>query len=171
MFIGFLAYLQVSGNFHTVQDGVLYRSAQPDAALVKRFAQEYDGKIVINLRGASEGAEWYETEIAAAEELGLRHVDFPMSASSIVSSDTAHELIQIMRDAPKPVLVHCKSGSDRTGFASMIYLMAATDVGERKAERQLSIRYGHFSVPYLSAAYPMDESWEEFELSVGITDS
>lgn len=31
------------------------------------------------------------------------------------------------------------------------------------AEGQISLYFGHFSIPYLSQAYPMDETWEKLE--------
>lgn len=35
----------------------------------------------------------------------------------------------------------------------------------------ISLRYGHFSVPYLSQAYPMDISFEQLEHWLGFSDS
>ncbi len=167
----YLAAIQLTGNFHEVRAGELFRSAQPSGAMIETFAAEYGGRSVINLRGAAPGAPWYEEERAASRDLGLVHIDFAMSAERYFPPERAEQLIEVMKNAPKPLLIHCRSGSDRTGLASMLYLMALTDVGEDRAERELSIRYGHIGVPILSAAWPMDESWEAFELAIGITDS
>ncbi|MDQ2095441.1 tyrosine-protein phosphatase [Rhodalgimonas zhirmunskyi] len=169
LLLAFLAYLQLSGNFHEVRKGELYRSAQPSADMLAAFSQEHGGKSVINLRGAAPGADWYEEELAATKQAGLEHFDFQMSATHHFEPAKAEALIALMKAAPKPLLIHCKSGADRTGFASMIYLMALTDVGEGQSERQLSVRYGHIGIPMLSQAWPMDESWEEFEQSIGLT--
>jgi hypothetical protein len=40
---------------------------------------------------------------------------------------------------------------------------------EDTAEHQLSIRFGHLGIPYLSAAYAMDKSWEKIEDARAIT--
>ena len=69
----------------------------------------------------------------------------------------------LCHDAPRPILIHCRSGADRTGLASVVYLARVAHADEETAERQLSIRYGHFAVPFFSSAYAMDESWEDME--------
>ncbi len=69
----------------------------------------------------------------------------------------------ILKDAKHPILIHCRSGADRTGLASVIYLAKVAKVDEEVAERQLSVRYGHIGIPLLSPTYAMDESWEALE--------
>ncbi|WP_128254650.1 hypothetical protein [Falsirhodobacter deserti] len=56
-----------------------------------------------------------DAEIAASDALGLKHDDFGLSASKGLDQAKAEQLIALLRDAPKPVLIHCKSGSDRPG--------------------------------------------------------
>ncbi|WP_045391944.1 tyrosine-protein phosphatase [Falsirhodobacter sp. alg1] len=158
---GYLAHLQISGNFHPVVAGVAYRSAQPSAEDLALWTAETGLRSVINLRGAHEGAAWYDSEMAGAAALGLVHYDFQMSAGKQLTLQDAARLVALLRAAPKPVLIHCKSGSDRTGLASAM-LMADLGENEARAERQISIRYGHVSLPY-TAAWPMDQSWEALE--------
>jgi protein tyrosine/serine phosphatase len=164
--IGYLVVLHSSGNFHTVLEREVYRSGQPTAEQLQTYADEVGIKSVLNLRGADPRAGWYKQEIAQSEKLGLVHADFALSASRKVTVGEATELIALMRDLPKPLLIHCKHGSDRTGLVSALYLAAIAGQDEEVAEGQLSLYFGHFSVPYLSAAYPMDESWETFEHSL-----
>jgi protein tyrosine/serine phosphatase len=42
------------------------------------------------------------------------------------------------------MLMHCKSGADRTGLMSMIYLHVKEGLPMCVARRQLSVRYGYF---------------------------
>ena len=44
-----------------------------------------------------------------------------------------------------PVLLHCKSGADRAGLLSALYLIVAERVPVRDARKQLSMRFLHFS--------------------------
>jgi len=165
---GYLGFLRLSGNFHTVIPGELYRSAQPSAAQLKDYVARYGIRTIINLRGASQDEAWYRDEIATAEALGVNHVDFAMSASTIVTADAVDRLTEVMRTAAKPILIHCKAGADRSGIASAIYSYAIAGKDEDTAERQLSVYFGHIGIPYLSATYAMDDSWERLEERKGI---
>lgn len=41
-------------------------------------------------------------------------------------------------------------------------------IDEETAEKQLSIRFGHVGIPFLSPAFAMDESWEALEEAFGL---
>ena len=118
--------LQAVGNFHVVEQGSLYRSAQLSRAELDELLNEYGIRTVINLRGASKGASWYDDEIAASDKPGVGHIDIGMSARAEPSSATIGKLIEALRDAPRPILVHCKDGADRTGLASKLSETATT---------------------------------------------
>ncbi|QRM54607.1 dual specificity protein phosphatase family protein [Sinorhizobium sp. BG8] len=165
---GYLGYLQVSGNFHTVVPGELYRSGRPTSHELERYARVYGIKTVVNLLGRNEGERWYEEESEAAKRLGLKLLDFKMSSSTMLSPGQADQLVTLLKTAPKPILVHCKAGADRTGLVSVIYSERIAGISEEIAERQLSLFFGHFSIPFISSAYAMDESWEELERHYGI---
>ena len=168
---GYLGYLQLSGNFHTVVEGELYRSAQVTPSSLAYYQQHYGIKTVINLRGKNTGKEWYDEEVAAARDLGLTHYDFRMSAKRPLTQHRAAEILALIKSAPKPVLIHCQAGADRTGLVSALYISAVAGKTEWEAERALSLRYGHIGIPYLSVAYPMDETWEMLEPWLGIEGS
>jgi protein tyrosine/serine phosphatase len=87
-----------------------------------------------------------------------------------LNEQEAMQLIAVMRDAPKPLLIHCQAGADRTGLASALYLAAIAGKSEQVAEGQLSLRYGH--IPYsFSRAFPMDETFEKMEPLLGFGNS
>ncbi|MFN3442180.1 MAG: tyrosine-protein phosphatase, partial [Rhizobium rosettiformans] len=124
-------------------------------------------KTVINLRGENPGKDWYDDEIAATAAHGARHVDFGMSARKDLTAERTQELLSILKTAEQPILVHCMSGADRTGLASVIFLQQVAGVDEEEAEWQLSPLYGHINLPFL-AAYAMDDSWEALEKVIGL---
>lgn len=169
--VAWLGGLQATGNFHAVIPGEYYRSAQVDGDDLREWSQRHGIRSVVNLRGAHPGAAWYDEETAAARDLGLAHYDFRMSAAGHVDAAKADQLLALLRDAPKPVLVHCQGGSDRTGLATSLYLTAIAGWGEEAAEWQLSLLYGHIGIPGLSHAWPMDESWETLEPWLGFAAS
>lgn len=159
----YLVGIQLTGNFAAVLVGEIYRSNQPTAAQITDYAANYGIKTIVNLRGSAKDATWYKEEVATAKTLGLTHIDFAMSADRVLSVDEVRSLTTILRNAPKPLLVHCRSGADRTGLVSAIYLSQIANVDEETAERQLSIRFGHIGIPFVSPTYAMDESWERLE--------
>ncbi|RYI17672.1 MAG: protein tyrosine phosphatase [Acetobacteraceae bacterium] len=168
---GYLGYLAVTGNFHQVVAGEVFRSAQVSAEDIAAYRGTYGIRSILNLRGAAPGEPWYDTEIAASAALGVTHVDFAMDASVQLTDAEATQLIALMREMPKPLLVHCRHGSDRTGLAMSLYLAAIKGQDEATAEGQLSLWFGHFAVPILSDAWPMDESWERLEPGLGFKTS
>lgn len=171
LFVGYLAYLQVSGNFHAVVAGEVYRAAQMDGQRLVRWKRDYDIASVLNLRGENTGSDWYETERAVADRLGIQHLDFRMSAAHALKQDEVQALLQIMRDAPKPLLIHCAGGADRTGLASALYLAGVAGGTEDAAEWQLSPLFGHVSLGGLSSTWQMDVTWEMVEPLLGFGDS
>lgn len=167
----YLGVLQLRGNFHTVVAGELYRSAQPTPQDIEAYAKRYSIRTIINLRGAKPGRGWYDKEVAAAGKLGIRHIDFAMSSSREMKQADAAKLVALLEAAPKPILVHCQAGADRTGLAAALYLANIAKVGEEQAERQISLFFGHVGVPLISRAYAIDRGWEKLEPWLGFFDS
>ncbi|HEY8871505.1 MAG TPA: dual specificity protein phosphatase family protein [Stellaceae bacterium] len=153
--------LQYEGNLHAVSAGILYRSAQLSKTETRWAMREYGIKSILNLRGANAGSPWYDDEIAASGELGLAHFDYPLSAKRFVTGREIAEILDIVRKAPKPLLIHCKSGADRSGLVAALYRFAETGASAAEADRELSLVYGHF--PYLtSRSGAMDDSFWAF---------
>jgi protein tyrosine/serine phosphatase len=154
--------LQLLGNFHVVVEKQFYRSAQLDKTTLARVIQEYGIKSILNLRGTGPEKSWYADEIAVSEAFGVEHHDYGISASEVVSSGKIDEILEILRHAPKPILVHCKNGADRSGLVAAVYLSEMQGVIFDEAAGQLSLYYGHF--PWLiSNTGAMDESFRSYE--------
>lgn len=168
--IAYFVALWLTGNFHTVVAGEVYRSGQLTPSQLEKFAREYGIKTIVNLRGANAGRPWYDAELAESRRLGIAHLDFRMSARQKVSIEQGGALIALLKSAQRPVLIHCNGGADRSGLASALYLAAIANAGEIAAEKQLSIRFGHVSLPFIPE-YAMDRSWERMEPSLGFPKS
>lgn len=160
-YAGYCGIMIYEGNFHTVQPGVLYRSAQLSRSELERFARRYGIKSVLNLRGAHAGEAWYDDEIAAVHDLGIVHYDYPISAKRFVTRRQIAQILAIVRRAPKPLLIHCRSGADRSGLVAALYDYAIRGQSAADADGQLALVYGHF--PYLtSRSGAMDDSFRAF---------
>lgn len=164
--VGWFGGLHDSGNYHEVLAGELYRSGQlAPEALARRV--KLDGiRSVVNLRGPQTGRAWYDAEIAATQAMGIAHFDVPLLSSKPLSQADADQLVAVMRQAPKPMLVHCEGGADRTGLAVALYL-AASGRPLDEAARALSIRYGFVGIKGVTRPWPMMESWLRLGPRVG----
>lgn len=167
LFGAYVGILILSGNFHEVLPGQLYRSAQLSGERLGQEIDRYGIKTVINLRGENTGRGWYDDEVQATAAHGATHVDFGMSASKDLTPEKTQRLLSLLKTAEQPILVHCMSGADRTGLASVIFLQQVAGVDEEEAEWQLSPVYGHINLPFLGT-YAMDESWEALEKVIGL---
>lgn len=94
------------GNLFLVSPG-LYRAEQPGLSDIPDL-QALGIKSLLNLREYHQDGPHF----ARAGFYLTRH---PMAAGSASSEDLVAAL-RLIRKAPKPVLVHCWHGSDRTGF-------------------------------------------------------
>lgn len=156
--VGWAAGLQMTGNVHAVEPGRLYRSGQLNGAALDDILTRHAIHTVVNLRDESSEGAWYADEIAIARKRGLLHIDIPMSATQEPDAATVSRLVAVLRTSPGPILVHCKSGADRAGFASALYQLAVAGRSPEVAAGQLSFRYGHF--PWLgSRSIAMDKAF------------
>ena len=148
----YLGYIHEQGNFHIVAPDRMYRSRQLDQAELIHYINTYQIKSIVNLRGVNTGSDWYQDEIRVADELGVTHYDYGISANREVSDEDLNAIMDILRDAPKPILIHCKSGADRTGLIAALFQYAQGDKSAEDAAGQLSMRYGHLPFFWNSTA-------------------
>lgn len=165
----YLLGLMGSNNMHATIPGELYRSAQLNAQALDSYHHRYGIRSIINLRGENTGAAWYEAEKSFAESHAVALLNFRMSAKRRLDARQVRSLIALMEHAPKPVLIHCRQGADRTGLAVALYMAAIRHSDEGTAEAQLSPRFGH--IPWISAARAMDATFEAMEPMLGYSNS
>lgn len=146
-------------NVHEVVPGEVYRSAQLGPERLTQLIDQHGIRSVLNLRGASPGEAWYDDERTTAHQNNVEHINFALSSRVEVPPEQADELIRIMREAPKPMLIHCWAGADRTGLASALYLYALDDKTADEAARALAMKYHHFS---FTSAGAMDRSFSNY---------
>jgi protein tyrosine/serine phosphatase len=130
-------------NFHTVAAHRCYRSAQPSPEALRVLAQTLGIRTVVNLRGLNDDEAWYHEERQAAERLALAFVDAGLWSSSPPSAEEFGDLVRAIDGSAEPILLHCQSGIDRSGFAAAVYLLLKTDMPLDEASCQLSPRFGH----------------------------
>jgi uncharacterized protein (TIGR01244 family) len=98
-------------NFHQVDQNV-YRGAQPTAEGLKSLAS-LGVKTIVDLR---HGKEHADGERQAAEKIGLRYINVPMSGLTAPTDEEITSILAVLNAADSgPVFVHCREGKDRTG--------------------------------------------------------
>lgn len=156
---GFVLHLAARHNFHSVSEGRVYRSAQMSGDSLKQTIREYSIKTVVNLRGSNVGEKWYNAELSATRQLGVRHYDFDLSASREVSDADLEKILATIEHAPKPVLIHCKNGADRTGLIGALYLYGLERQPASQADKQLTVFCGHIPYLFWRGTVAMDRSY------------
>ncbi|NRB34238.1 MAG: tyrosine-protein phosphatase [Rhodobacteraceae bacterium] len=127
-------------NFYQIAPGV-YRSNHPTWRRFKKMKRR-GMKTVLNLRGKSQSGHYWAEE-AWCEEIGLTLVSVEMNARALVPRDRIQQLIDVFRTIERPFVMHCKSGADRAGLASAIYLMVIEGQPIEQAKKMLSPWYFH----------------------------
>ena len=162
-----IANILVHGNFEPITEGEAYRSGQINKGRLEQYLRDYRIKSVLNLRGGNSGADWYEDEIAVCSRLSVRHYDLAMNSTGKPDPDVLVKLMNIFREAPRPILIHCRSGSDRTGLAAALWKVVVDGEQKSVAKKQLSILYGHFPVGQTSVLDDFFEEWDPATASSG----
>jgi protein tyrosine phosphatase (PTP) superfamily phosphohydrolase (DUF442 family) len=147
-----LFYIYIYGNFHQV-DKNFYRSGQLYSYNYPFYLKKYKIKSVLSLRG-------YPKEIAILKEKHIKYYNFPISARKELTQEEMNRLIGVMRQAPKPLLIHCQGGADRSSLATALYLYAIKhDI--KKAQSSFSVFYGH--IPWIfPKTSAMDKSFKKY---------
>ncbi len=128
-------------NLHQISPE-MWRANQPSPEQIARYRTELGIQTIINLRGTSDKG-YYLLEKEACELHGIRLVDFKvysrdtMTPAAIADSKTLFDTIAY------PALMHCKSGADRAGIMSTLYMHFRQGLPIREAMEQLSFKYLH----------------------------
>lgn len=126
-------------NFYKL-DADVWRHNHPSAARLAQL-QTMGAASVLTLRGATSPPSVMEAEACAA--LGLEFRTLEMRAVILPRREALLGLLDAIREMRKPMVIHCKSGSDRTGLAATIYLHVFKGLPLEEARAQLSPWFIH----------------------------
>lgn len=152
--------IQLVGNIDTVEPGKVYRSATLSADALTTLIRDKHIRTVINLRGANPNQSWYQDDVRVTASEHVRLIDLAMSAIHEPGPELLATLSDTLKSSEEPILIHCSSGSDRTGLASAMYELQVMGKPASVARRQLSFYWGHF--PWLgSPTIAMDRAFDK----------
>jgi protein tyrosine phosphatase (PTP) superfamily phosphohydrolase (DUF442 family) len=156
-FILLLAYA-IYLNIHCVIPGELYRSGQLPAPVLRWFVQAKGIRTVINLRGTMPYQSWYQHERTAVAAAHAQLFDSTIVDSvQIPDAKNMQLFLQQISGLPKPWLIHCEGGAERTSLAVILILLQKPGVSWAELQTQTSWQVHAFhkftSAKLLLAAY------------------
>jgi protein tyrosine/serine phosphatase len=135
-------------NFHQV-DANLFRGGQPAEGGVSRL-KALGIRAIVNLR--------YEPDLVKAEQAeatasGIAYYNIPMRGLNRPTDAQVTRILGLIDDpANRPVFVHCKAGSDRTGAIVACYRIARAEWTAERAIRE-AFDYGMMRIEYAKRAF------------------
>lgn len=136
-------------NFHKVGQSA-YRSNHPSPGFVKTLARKYGIKTIINIRGNNRSSfngddfsGQYKLELEACNKYGIELLTTRFSSRDAPRVEEILSLKTLLNEIQYPVLFHCKSGADRAGLVSTLYLHFRENQPIESAVKELSIWKGH----------------------------
>lgn len=130
-------------NFHETQKGLFYRSAQPTTYQLRRYIQQYGIKTVINLRRFKGRTVLGKLEKQVCDEMGVQMISIKAYSRQMPRPQILKEFKQIYENIQYPVLIHCKSGADRAGLGSALYLHFQKNIPLNETGQLSFWPYGH----------------------------
>ena len=140
LFMDHAVFRHIKLNLHQVSPS-MWRSAQPSPGQLARAAR-LGVRTVVNLRGERDCAS-YLLEKEACAHLGMTLVDFPLTSREPPSPERVAAFDRMLQTIEYPALMHCKSGADRAGIGSALYLMLRENRTLDEAKGQLHWKFGH----------------------------
>ena len=134
-------------NFHWVVPGEAARAMQAWAGGVKPFLGRRGIRAIINLRGRNDDLSWWKKETADARALGIAHLDAMLDSRKLPTREMLVILIESFDRAPRPFLLKCSGGQDRTSFAAAIYLIHRNGWAAMPAARAQYARFPYLHFP------------------------
>jgi len=128
-------------NLHAISDE-MWRSNQPNPRQVAEHVRLRGIKTIINLRGPSTRG-YYLLEQEACAENGVELIDFQVFSRDTPTVEKVLEAKALFERIEYPALMHCKSGADRAGLMSVLYVIFRMGEPVSTGIRQLSKKYLH----------------------------
>jgi protein tyrosine/serine phosphatase len=110
-------------NFHWVVPGEAARAAQAWAGGVGPYLEARGIKALVNLRGRNDDLSWWKNETRMVAARGIVHFDAMLDSRKLPTQAMMLRLMQALADAPRPFVLKCSGGQDRTSFAAAVYLI------------------------------------------------
>jgi protein tyrosine/serine phosphatase len=127
-------------NAHWISDEMV-RTNQPWPYQIRGWAKR-GIKTIVNLRGGL-GSSFHQLERDACAQAGITLENFLVTSRGAPTLEQVRGAKELFERIQYPALMHCKSGADRAGLMSVLYLHFRKGEPIETARRMLSLRFGH----------------------------
>lgn len=128
-------------NTRTRISDEMWRSSQPLPYQINAAAR-LGIRTIVNLRGPGDNS-FYRFGEEYSQRNGITLINFVVLSRAAPLPQTVLEAKTMFQTLEYPALMHCKSGADRAGLMSALYLHFRKGVPVAEAKRQLTLRFGH----------------------------
>lgn len=130
-------------NLYKIDEDI-FRCEQPDEKSFKEL-EKLGIKSVLNLRNKHSDSLFLQDSPLQCFKVNMEAKD--------ITDDEMILALKALKDAPKPIVVHCKHGADRTGVVIAMYRVIFQDWTKEKAIGEL--KYGGFGFHEAFANIPL----------------
>jgi hypothetical protein len=139
--------LDLPYNFHWIEQDRAARASQAYAGFLRAFLQSHGIRAIVNLRGRNPHHAWWRYETRTCNAAGIAHRDVKLNSRQLPSRAMLLDLIDALDAVPRPFLLKCSGGQDRTSFAAAIYLLHSGGWKSLAAAQQQFARWPYLHLP------------------------
>ncbi len=122
-------------NLLEIVPGEIWRSAQPSGPEMDAFITRLGLRSVLNLRGERGGSAWLREERSVTAARGVELHTVRLSAKQMPPTPRLREIVRVLDTAPRPLLLHCKGGVERSGLVGAVaVLLHDGDLAQARAQ-------------------------------------
>lgn len=134
-------------NFHWIEPGKAARSSQAYAGFLAAFLKGRGIRALINLRGPNPHWRWWRNEKKTTARISVEHRDVMLSSKRLPTRKMLLALLDAFDEIPRPFLLKCSGGQDRTSFAAALYIVHAEGWGAFDAAQGQFARWPYLHLP------------------------
>ena len=137
-------YQKVRWNLHPLDHPKAWRIARGSCPSLRfqSILLELGIRSAIDLRRTSSSDQ--EVRLSNFDCLGIEYHNIHLRSSDLPHPQSLQRFVHILDHAPRPLLLYCKRGKDKTGFGSALYRHLICGDSIEEAWQQLCfIPYGH----------------------------
>lgn len=134
-------------NFHWIEPGKAARSSQAYAGFLRPFLKARGVRALVNLRGPNPRWRWWRNEKKNTARIGAEHRDVMLSSKRLPTRKMLLALLDAFDELPRPFLLKCSGGQDRTSFAAALYIIHTKGWGAFDAAQEQFARWPYLHMP------------------------